>query len=129
MRTGLKERMLRFHGLLGPAAVQPPGFVPGDVLIGLLMHLWLGILVGLVYARLLPRLRISPVAGGLTTGAVLYGLGFWVLPQLFPSWLSPFWLPPTGRALQAAAHAAYGVVFGFAFRALGGRTGGVRQEE
>jgi hypothetical protein len=104
--------------LLGPGAVQPPGFVPGDVLIGMLMHLWLGILVGLIYAALLPRLRISPLAGGLIAGAVLYVAGFWVLPLLFPAWLAPFWLPPTGRVLQAFAHGAYGVVFGVAYPRL-----------
>jgi hypothetical protein len=49
---------------------------------------------------------------------VLYLLGFWALPLLFPVWLSPFWLPPMGRALQAVAHAVYGVVFGVAYRRL-----------
>lgn len=104
--------------LLGPDAVHPPGWVTGDVLLGLLMHLWLGVLVGLVYAALLPRLRLSPVAGGLVAGAILYALGFWILPLLFPEWLAPFWLPPTGRALQAGAHAVYGVAFGWTYAGL-----------
>lgn len=103
---------------LGPAAVQPPGFVPWDVLIGLLMHLSLGILVGLIYTALLPRVGVSPVAGGLIAGAMLYVLGFWLLPLLFPVWLAPFWLPPMGKILQAVAHAVYGVVFGLAYRRL-----------
>lgn len=102
--------------VVGPEAIRPPGFVPADVALGLLMHLGLGIVVGLVYAALLPRLGISPVAGGLIAGAVLYGLGFWALPLLFPAWLAPFWLPPVGRALQAMAHAVYGIVFGWSFR-------------
>lgn len=101
--------------VLGPAAVHPPGFIPGDVLIGLLMHLWLGILVGVVYAALLPRLGSSPMEGGLVAGALLYGVGFWLLPQLLPVWLAPFWLPSTGRALQAVAHAFYGLVLGYAY--------------
>lgn len=104
--------------LLGPAAVQPPGFVTGDVLIGMLLHLWMGILVGLLYAALLPRLGISPVTGGLITGVLLYVAGFWLLPLLFPVWLAPFWLPPAGKMLQAMAHAVYGVVFGLAFARL-----------
>lgn len=102
--------------LLGPAATHPPGFVAGDVLLGLGMHLALAVLVGVIYAALLPRLGVSPIVGGLITAAALYGLGFWLLPLLFPTWLAPFRLPPTGRALQAVAHTVYGVVFGLAFR-------------
>lgn len=104
--------------LLGPTAVQPTGFVPDKVLLGLLLHLWLSVLVGLVYAALLPRVGLPPVAGGLVTGAILYALGFWALPILFPSWLAPFWLLPTGRLLQALAHAVYGVVLGAAYSRL-----------
>ncbi|MBW3570503.1 MAG: hypothetical protein KY467_05310 [Gemmatimonadetes bacterium] len=104
--------------LLGPGAVEPPGFVPVDVMVGMGMHLALGILVGVLYAVLLPRTGLSPVAGGLVTGAILYGLGFWALPLLFPAWLAPFWLDPTGRALQAVAHAFYGWVLGVAYTRL-----------
>lgn len=101
--------------LLGPGAVQPPGFAAGDILVGLLMHVGLGILVGLVYAYLLPRLGISPIIGGLIAGAVLYILGFWALPLLFPVWLSAFWLSPVGKLLQVLAHAVYGVVLGWTY--------------
>jgi hypothetical protein len=102
--------------LLGPVAVQPPGFVAGDVLLGMLMHLAMAIAVGLIYAALLPRLGLSPISGGLITGAVLYAMGFWVLPLLFPVWLAPFWLPPVGRMLQAVAHVVYGVLFGLVYQ-------------
>lgn len=104
--------------LLGPAAVEPPGFVAADVAVGLLAHVSLGILVGLIYAGLLPFFSMSPITGGLIAGALLYGLGFWALPLLFPEWLAPFWLPPTGKVLEAVAHVVYGVVFGAAFRRL-----------
>ncbi len=108
----------------GPSAVEPPGLVAGDVAAGLAMHVGLAVLVGVVYAALLPRVGVSPVAGGLIAGAVLYALGFWILPLSFPTWLAPFWLPPAGKALQAVAHAVYGVAFGVAFRRLAadGRT-------
>lgn len=104
--------------LLGPDAVQPPGFVPGDVLLGLTMHAAMAVAVGLIYAALLPRVGVSPVAGGLITAAILYAMGFWVLPLLFPVWLAPFWLPPVGRMLQAVAHVVYGVAFGLAYKRL-----------
>jgi predicted permease len=105
---------------LGPKAVRPHGFVPADVLSGLLAHLWLAILVGLIYAALLPRLGLSPVVGGFVAAAILYLLGFWILPILFPTWLSPFWLPPTDKLLQVMAHAVYGWVFGAAYSHLTG---------
>jgi hypothetical protein len=108
--------------LLGSDAVQPPGFIAGDVALGLLMHLLLGIMVGVIYAALLPLLEIAPMAGGLITGAILYAMGFWVLPLLFPAWLAPFWLPPMGRLLQAIAHAVYGWVFGATYSRLHIRT-------
>lgn len=101
--------------LMGTDAVQPPGFVPGEAAVGLLMHVLLGVLVGIIYAALLPRLGVSPLVGGLITGAVLYLLGFWILPLLFPVWLAPFWLPATGKLLQAMAHAVYGLVFGWVY--------------
>lgn len=107
--------------LIGPEAVQPPGFVPGDVALGMMMHLILGVAVGLIYAALLPRLRVSPITGGLIAAALLYALGFWILPIAFPSWLAPFSLPPTGRALQAVAHLVYGLAFGLSFLRLAGR--------
>lgn len=104
--------------LLGPEAVEPAGLVTGDVMIGLLMHLSLAVLVGVLYAALLPRLRVSPVTGGLLAGAVLYVLGFWVLPLLFPVWLAPFWLPPLQKAMQAVTHLVYGWMFGYAYQRL-----------
>ncbi len=104
--------------LIGPDAVAPQGFVPGDVLLGLGMHAAMAVVVGILYARLLPRLGVSAVTGGIIAAAVLYVLGFWLLPLLFPVWLAPFWLPPMGKALQAMAHLTYGVVFGLFYRWL-----------
>ncbi|MFW6084483.1 MAG: hypothetical protein ACODAA_04660, partial [Gemmatimonadota bacterium] len=99
VRTGDPWTPVRLPGalLLGPAAVRPSGFVAGDVVVGAAMHLWLGVLVGLLYAALLPRLGVSPLGGGLIAGLVLYLLGFWVLPQLYPDWLAPFRLPLATR--------------------------------
>ncbi len=100
----------------GPSVMEPPGFVPADVLLGLGMHVALGILVGVVYAVLLPRLGVSPTVGGLIAGAVLYLLGFVLLPAVFPDWLAPFRVPPLMHMIEIITHAVYGVVFGLAFR-------------
>jgi hypothetical protein len=102
----------------GPGVMEPPGWVPGDVLLGVAMHAGLGILVGVVYAVLLPRLALAPIAGGVIAGAVLYVLGFVVLPALFPEWLAPFRVPPVMHAVEIVMHGIYGIVFGLAFRRL-----------
>jgi hypothetical protein len=114
--------------LIGPDATRPAGFVTGDVVLGLLMHLSFAVVVGVLYARLLPVLGLSPLAGGLVAGGLLYGFGFWLLPELFPGRLEPFRLPPAGKVLQAVAHLVYGVVLGFAYRALTDRAGPSRRK-
>ncbi len=100
----------------GPSVMEPPGFAPADVLLGLGMHVALSILVGVVYAVLLPRLGVSRLVGGLIAGAVLYLLGFVLLPAVFPDWLAPFRVPPLMHMIEIITHAVYGVVFGLAFR-------------
>lgn len=104
--------------ILGPGAVQPAGFVAPDVAVGLALHAGMAVVVGLLYAALLPRVGVSPITGGIITGMLLYAFGFWILPLLFPSWLAPFWLPPLEKLLQAIAHIAYGVIFGWAYARL-----------
>lgn len=76
--------------ILGRAAAEPSGVVLADVAVVLLMIVVLGVLVGLLYAALLPLLSISLIRGGPVTGAVLYAHGFWALPLLFLGWLAPF---------------------------------------
>lgn len=106
--------------LIGPEAVRPVGFVPGDVALGVLAHLFFAGVVGSIYAAIVPRTALSPLAGGLLAGAILYGFGFWILPALFPDWLGPFSLPAEGRAGQALTHLVYGLALGFAYKRLRG---------
>ncbi|AFZ69302.1 hypothetical protein [Deinococcus peraridilitoris] len=104
--------------MVGPDALEPAGFAGNDVLLGLFLHLVMSAAVGLVFAWLSAHLTISPVALGLVTAAVLFFFGFWLLPTLFPLWLSPFALSPKGMLVQTATHVVYGVVFGAAYRQL-----------
>jgi len=102
----------------GPAVMQPPGWVSGDIMLGLAMHAGLAVLVGVLYAMLLPRVGVSPIVGGLIAGAVLYVLGFLVLPAIFPQWLAPFRVPPLIHVVEVVMHAVYGVVFGWTYDRL-----------
>jgi len=102
----------------GPEVMRPPGWVPGDILLGLAMHIGLAIVVGVLYAILLPRLGVTAITGGLIAGAALYVLGFLVLPVLFPEWLAPFRVPPVMHLVEIVMHAVYGLVFGWSYRRM-----------
>jgi hypothetical protein len=102
----------------GPEVMQPPGWVPADIMLGLAMHAGLAIVVGVLYAILLPRLGVTAVTGGLIAGAVLYALGFLVLPAVFPEWLAPFRVPPVMHLVESVMHAVYGFVFGWSYRRM-----------
>jgi len=102
----------------GPEVMQPHGWVPRDILLGLAMHIGLAIVVGVLYAILLPRLGVTAITGGLIAGAVLYVLGFLVLPVLFPEWLAPFRVPPVMHLVEIVMHAVYGPVFGWSYHRM-----------
>lgn len=102
----------------GPGVAEPPGFVPGDVVRGLTMHAAYSVLAGGLYAALLPRLRLSPVQGGLVTGGVLYALGSYILPATLDDWVEPMKKSPKEKGLTAMTHALYGLVFGLSYEKL-----------
>lgn len=102
----------------GPEVPEPPGFVPGDVATVLTLHVAYNVIAGGIYAALLPRLRFTPVQGGLLTGGVLYLLGTFVLPAALGEWVAPMQKSPKVKTMAAVMHAFYGVVFGLAYRKL-----------
>lgn len=104
--------------VFGPEVARPPGFVPGDVARGLSMHVTYSLIAGGTYAALLPGLRLTPVQGGLVTGAVLYALGSYILLGTLGEWMAPMKKSPKGKAVAAVMHAFYGVVFGLAYHQL-----------
>ena len=109
--------------VFGPGVAEPPGFVPGDVARGLSMHVTYSVIAGGLYAALLPRLRLSPVQGGLVTGGVLYALGSYILPAALGDWVEPMKKSPKEKAITAVTHAFYGVVFGAVYDQLTKRSG------
>lgn len=103
---------------VGPGVLQPPGWVAEDVLFGGAMHAGMSILVGVIYAVLLPRLGVNAVIGGLIAGAVLYLFGFLILPAIFPEWLAPFRVSPVMHVAEIVMHAAYGLVLGWSYQRM-----------
>ena len=109
--------------VFGPGVAEPPGFVPGDVARGLTMHVMYSVIAGAMYAALLPRLRLTPVQGGLVTAGVLYALGSYILPATLDDWVEPMKKSTKEKAMTAVTHAFYGVVFGLAYREPTKRSG------
>jgi hypothetical protein len=110
--------------VFGPKVARPPGFVPGDVARGLSMHVTYSLIAGVIYAALLPRLRLSPVRGGLITGEVLYSLGSVILPATLGEWVEPMKKSPKENAVQVLTHAFYGVILGAVYDNLTQRSDG-----
>lgn len=104
--------------VFGPSVAEPSGFVPGDVAKGLSMHVTYSVIAGGLYAALLPRLRLTPIQGGLVTGGVLYALGSYILPETLGEWVEPMQKSPKEKAMTAVMHAFYGVVFGLTYKNL-----------
>ena len=104
--------------VFGPGVAEPPGFVPDDVARGLSMHVIYSVIAGGLYAALLPKLRLTPVQGGLVTGGVLYALGSYILPATLGDWVEPMKKSPKEKAMTAVTHAFYGVVFGLVYDQL-----------
>ena len=104
--------------VFGPSVAEPPGFVPGDGARGLSMHVIYSVIAGGIYAALLPKLRLTPVQGGLVTAGMLYALGSYILPATLGDWVEPMKKSPKEKAMTAVTHAFYGVVFGMAYDQL-----------
>lgn len=104
--------------VFGPAVASPPGFVRGDVARGLAAHVMYSVVAGGIYGALLPRLRLTPVQGGLVAGGVLYLLGSYLLPDVLGEWVAPMRKSPEEKAMAAVMHAVYGVVFGLTYGVL-----------
>ena len=104
--------------VLGSDRTQTGSWLTSEIGVGILMHVLLAVLVGIIYSALLPRLRISPTSGGVAAGLILYLLGVWILPAAFPNWLTSWRVPLIDRAIELVTHLIYGVVFGMAYSSL-----------
>ena len=104
--------------VLGSDRTQTGSLLTSEIGVGILVHVLLAVLVGMIYSALLPHLRISPISGGVATGLILYLLGLWILPAAFPHWLSSWRVPLIDLLIELGTHAIYGVVFGMTYSSL-----------
>lgn len=93
------------------APIMEPMALPVEVTLGVIVHLFLSVLFGVVFALISPLLRSSVllVAGGLVYGLVLYVVNFQVIGRL----LFPWFVDPRGpnQVVELLVHPlAYGLV-------------------
>jgi hypothetical protein len=93
-----------FHGQDAPVVS------PDNVVVGLVTHVTLSILFGVVFALLVPLLFNFPV---LVAGGVVYGLALYVVNfQIFGRTLFPWFTDPNGpdQGFEVFIHAVFGLV-------------------
>lgn len=99
--------------VLGPALFDAT-FGVGALLIALAIHFALSLTFALVLAKLVRNASPSiATLVGITFGLVIYAIDFHGLTALFP------WFAEARNLITVLAHAAFGGVAGYAYRALG----------
>lgn len=100
--------------ILGQGVLPPPAtFAAWPVLVGLLLHLLLSLLYGLLIAFIIHRggLLMGIVGGGLI-GLALYALNFYTLTLIFP------WFFAIRNWLLVVGHVLFGALVGGIYEAL-----------
>jgi len=101
-----------FNNQSAPKPLQAGPFGPENVVIGLVTHITLSMLFGIVFALLAAMLLRRRGAWPLAAAGVLYGLGlylvnFQVLGRVFFKWLTDPMGPPQG--FEAFIHIVFGL--------------------
>ena len=108
-------RMIAAIGM-GDGVLPPPAtFDLTIMLVAIVIHLLLSILLGILFAIIADMARLSLTASaiaGLVFGLVVYAFGFYVMTAVFP------WFAMARGAISIFAHAIFGLVLGYAYRAM-----------
>ena len=104
--------------LVAGADVIRPGFEMGPVMGGMMVHLGLSAMFGLVFAWLASVAPLGDYALGTLYGFGLYLANIVLVPSLLPNWAGHMY-PPNGmmHVIQALEHAFFGWVVGCAYHA------------
>ena len=101
----------------GPEVIRP-GFEMGPVMGGMVVHLGLSTMFGLVFAWLASVVPLGDVALGMLYGFGLYVTNLVLVPKLLPGWAGHMY-PPNAmmHVISALEHAFFGLVVGWAYHA------------
>jgi len=101
---------------MGEGVLPPPAtFDFIIILVAMVVHLILSILLGILFAMIADMARLSLTASaivGLVFGLLFYAFGFYVMTAVFP------WFAMARGAVSIFAHAIFGLVLGYAYRAM-----------
>lgn len=105
---------------LGEAVLPPPAtFDLGVLLAALAVHFVLAIVYGIIFAALVSMLKLGDTAtiiAGLVFGLALYAVNFYVFTAQFP------WFEMARNWMSIVAHAAFGLVLGWAYNRFARRS-------
>ncbi|MBA3667330.1 MAG: hypothetical protein H0W65_06375 [Sphingomonas sp.] len=101
---------------MGKGVLPPPATFDLTIfLVAMLVHFTLSILIGIVFAMIADMARWSLTASaiaGLGLGLAIYAFHFYGMTAVFP------WFAMARGAVSIFAHAMYGLVLGYAYRAM-----------
>ncbi len=101
---------------MGKGVLPPPAaFDPVIMAVAMMIHLVLSILLGVVLGWVISHWRLSLVAAivaGIGFGLLVYFLNFYVMTAVFP------WFAMARGGISIFAHAAFGLVLGWAYSAI-----------
>jgi hypothetical protein len=101
---------------MGSEVLPPPAsFDLGMFVVAMMVHFALSILLGIVFAAIAEAARWRTAAAsafGLVFGLLIYLVHFYGMTALFP------WFAMARGAISIFAHAAFGLVLGYAYRRL-----------
>jgi hypothetical protein len=101
--------------VIGSESLPASHLIASRLEIGILLHVALSILVGVLYAASVQRLGIGAISAGVATGLILYLLAFYVFPLAWPAWFADWNVTWTRKAVEALTHGGYGFVLGLAY--------------
>ena len=108
-------RMIAAIGM-GKDVLPPPAtFDLTIILVAMVIHFLTSVVLGIVFAMIADMARLSLTASaivGLVFGLLFYVFGFYLMTAVFP------WFAMARGGVSIFAHAVFGLILGYAYRAM-----------